>query len=67
VGNAGRLRPHRSVCDEEAQLTPLGKRASWSGNQLTHTKITTKFTKQPKNIKRFPIKNNGFNLLIKVI
>jgi predicted amidophosphoribosyltransferase len=37
VGDAGRLRPRRSVCDEEAQLTPLGKRAPWSGNQLTHT------------------------------
>jgi len=45
VGNAGRLRPHRSVCDEEAQLTPLGKRASWSGDQLTHTVIATKFMK----------------------
>jgi len=43
VGNAGRLRPRRSVCDEEAQLTPLGKRASWSGNQLTHTEIATLF------------------------
>jgi hypothetical protein len=45
VGNAGRLRPHRSECDEEAQLTPHGKRASWSGNQLTHTKIATINTK----------------------
>jgi hypothetical protein len=41
VGDAGRLRPHRSDSDEEAQLTPLGKRASWSGNQLTHTVIST--------------------------
>jgi len=39
VGDAGRLRPRRSDRDEEAQLTPLGKRASWNGNQLTHTKI----------------------------
>jgi len=46
MGDAGRLRPHRSVCDEEAQLTPHGKRASWSGNQLIHTKITTKFMKK---------------------
>jgi len=36
VGDAGRLRPRRSESDEEAQLTPQGKRASWSGNQLTH-------------------------------
>jgi len=43
VGDAGRLRPRRSVCDEEAQLTPHGKRAPWSGNQLTNTKIATKF------------------------
>ena len=39
VGIAGRLRPHRSVCDEEAQLTSHGKGASWSCNQLTHSKI----------------------------
>jgi len=45
-GGAGRLRPHRSDSDEEAQLTPLGKRAAWSGNQLTHTEITTKFLNQ---------------------
>jgi len=45
VGDAGRLRPHRSDSDEEAKLTPLGKRASWSGNQLTHTKIATMYTK----------------------
>jgi len=43
MGNAGRLRPHRSECDEEAQLTPHGKRAFWSGNQLTHTKIAIVF------------------------
>jgi hypothetical protein len=45
VGNAGRLRPHRSGCDEEAQLTPHGKRAFWSGNQLTHTETPTIYTK----------------------
>ena len=45
VGDAGRLRPHRSDSDEEAQLTPQGKRASWSGNQLTHTKIATMYMK----------------------
>jgi len=44
VGDAGRLRPHRSVCDEEAQLTPQGKRASWSGNQLTNTEVATMYT-----------------------
>jgi len=38
VGIAGRLRPRRSVCDEEAQLTPHGKGASWNCNQLTHSK-----------------------------
>jgi hypothetical protein len=32
VGIAGRLRPRRLA--EEAQLTPHGKRATWSGNQL---------------------------------
>jgi len=48
VGNAGRLRPHRSVSEEEAQLTPLGKRASCSGNQLTHTEISQCIRKQPK-------------------
>jgi len=45
MGDAGRLRPRRSICDEEAQLTPHGKRASWSGNQFTHTEITTMYTK----------------------
>jgi hypothetical protein len=35
VGIAGRLRPRRSDSDEEAQLTPHGKGASWSCNQLT--------------------------------
>jgi hypothetical protein len=41
VGKAGRLRPRRLA--EEAQLTPKG--ASWSCNQLTHSKIATMFTK----------------------
>jgi len=41
VGIVGRLRPRRSDSDEEAQLTPPGKRASWSCNQLRHSKITT--------------------------
>jgi len=45
VGIEGRLRPRRSDSDEEAQLTPYGKRASWSGNQLTHSKIVTMNTK----------------------
>jgi hypothetical protein len=67
VGNAGRLRPHRSVCDEEAQLTPLGKRASWSGNQLTHTEIATMYTKTANNIKVFKklifISNSGDSVL----
>jgi len=43
VGDAGRLRPRRLA--EEAQLTPHGKGASWSCNQLTHSK-TTMYTKQ---------------------
>jgi hypothetical protein len=43
VGIAGKLRPRRSDSDEEAQLTPLGKGASWSCNQLSHFKIA----KQP--------------------
>jgi hypothetical protein len=45
VGNAGRLRPHRSGYDEEAQLTPHGKRAFWSGSQLTHTELATIYMK----------------------
>jgi hypothetical protein len=45
LGIAGRLRPRRSVCDEEAQLSPHGKGATWSCNQLTHFKIATKFKK----------------------
>jgi hypothetical protein len=36
------------ICDEEAQLTPQGKRASWSGNQHTHTEIATMYTKTKK-------------------
>jgi hypothetical protein len=39
VGIAGRLRPRRSDSDEEAQLTPQGKGATWSCNQLSHSKI----------------------------
>jgi hypothetical protein len=39
VGIAGRRRPRRLA--EEAQLTPHGKGASWSCNQLTHSKIAT--------------------------
>jgi len=41
VGIAGRLRPRRSDSDEEAQLTPHGKGATWSCKQLSHSKITT--------------------------
>jgi hypothetical protein len=55
VGNAGRLRPHRSGCDEEAQLTPHGKRAFWSGNQLTLTEIATIYTKTALLKKPFEI------------
>jgi hypothetical protein len=40
----GRVLDSSGRC-EEAQLTPHGKRASWSGNQLTHTKIATIYTK----------------------
>jgi len=29
------VRPHRSESDEEAHRPPRGKRATWSGNQLT--------------------------------
>jgi hypothetical protein len=43
VGIAGRLRPRRLA--EEAQLTPRGKGASWSCNQLTNSKIATLYTK----------------------
>jgi len=65
MGDAGRLRPHRSSCDEEAQLTPHGKRASWSGNQLTHSKIATIFTKNSLLLKILLKKVN--NLLIMII
>jgi len=51
VGIAGRLRPRRLA--EEAQLTPHGKGAIWSCNQLTHSKIATKFTNQKYNKKFF--------------
>ena len=53
VGIAGRLRPRRSVCDEEAQLTPQGKGATWSCNQLTHSKIATMYTKTAINEEEF--------------
>jgi hypothetical protein len=43
VGIAGRVRPRRLA--EEAQLTPHGKGASWSYNQLTNSKIATMYTK----------------------
>jgi hypothetical protein len=43
VGIAGGLRPRRLA--EEAQLTPHGKGASLSCNQLTHSKIATMYTK----------------------
>ncbi len=33
VGDAGRLRPRRNERDEEAQVSPHGKRASCSGIQ----------------------------------
>jgi hypothetical protein len=46
VGIAGRLRPRRLA--EEAQLTPHGKGASWSCNQLTHSIIATMYTKTAK-------------------
>jgi len=38
VGIAERVRPRRLA--EEAQLTPHGKRATWSCIQLPHSKIT---------------------------
>jgi hypothetical protein len=62
VGIAGRLRPRRSDSDEEAQLTPLGKRASWSCNQLTHSKIATMYTEIPKTknrLKKFLLSSFG--------
>jgi hypothetical protein len=46
VGMAGRLRPRRSDSDEEAQLTPHGKGATWSCNQLTPSKIAISIRKQ---------------------
>jgi hypothetical protein len=45
VGIAGRLRPRRSDSDEEAQLTPQGKRVSWSCNQLKYSILATMYTK----------------------
>jgi hypothetical protein len=56
VGIAGRLRPRRSESDEEAQLTPHGKRVSWNCNQLTHSKIATMFTKTTLNKEYYIIK-----------
>ena len=48
VGKAGRLRPRR--LDEEAQVSPHGKGATWSCNQLTYSKIVTQcIRKQPSN------------------
>jgi len=38
---AGRLRPSRLA--EEALLTPHGKEATWSCNQLTHSKNNNNF------------------------
>jgi hypothetical protein len=46
VGMAGRLRPRRSDSDEEAQLTPHGKGATWSCNQLMPSKIAISIRKQ---------------------
>jgi len=46
VGIAGRLRPRRNDSDEEAQLTPHGKGATWSCTQLSHSKIATMFLKE---------------------
>jgi hypothetical protein len=46
VGIAGRLRPRRLA--EEAQLTPHGKGASWSCNQLTYFKIAIMYTETAK-------------------
>jgi hypothetical protein len=51
VGIAGRLRPRRSDSDEEAQLTPHGKRVSWSWNQLTYSKIAM-YTKKALSIEQ---------------
>jgi len=48
VGIAGRLRPRRLA--EEAQLPPHGKGATWSCNQLTHSKIATIYMKTAKKI-----------------
>jgi len=43
VGIVGRLRPRRNDSDEEAQLTPHVKGATWSCNQITHSKIAKNF------------------------
>jgi hypothetical protein len=51
VGIAGRLRPRRSDSDEEAQLTPHGKGATWSCNQLSHSKMAKMETPNDKQIK----------------
>jgi len=55
VGIAGRLIPHRLA--EEAQASPHGKGATCSCNQLTHSKITTMYTKSAKIIKGMTQKN----------
>ncbi|KQL41075.1 hypothetical protein AN960_05725 [Bacillus sp. FJAT-25509] len=39
MGLAGRLRPRRNERDEEAQVSPHGKRASCSGNQHHSTPL----------------------------
>ena len=57
VGIAGRVRPRRSDSDEEAQLTPHGKGASWSCNQLTHSKIATMYTKTSSDKEPFQFTN----------
>jgi len=52
VGIARSLRPRRLA--EEAQLSPHGKGATWSCNQLTYFKIATIYTKIAKD-KNLPL------------
>jgi hypothetical protein len=69
VGAAGQVRPRRSDSDEEAHRTPHGKRASWSGNQLTVlvSNKNTAFFNIPYFIQRSPVhlKQMGLSTFVK--
>jgi hypothetical protein len=49
VGYAGRLRPRRNERDEEAQVSPHGKRAPCSGNQHDITYLIDNFFFQQRD------------------